>query len=197
MRILILYGTTEGQTRKIAQFMHNRLCDAGHRVTLLEAIEAPDDLDPRDFDAVILAASLHVGRYQAPLEHFAQRRHEVLNAMPSAFVSVSLAAAGDDEDDVRGLAQCVADFERRTGWTLTQLHHAAGAFRYTQYDFLKRWALKYIAWRKGAPTDGGRDYELTDWAALGRFLDGFIAASASLSGSRTPTVRMRGTGESG
>lgn len=174
MTILILYGTTEGQTRKIVGFMADRLESAGHAVTVIEGIDAPRDLDPRRFDAAIVAASLHLGRYQTSVEDFTERHAAALNDMRTAFVSVSLAAAGDDEDDVQGLAQCVADFHRRTGWTPSVVHHAAGAFRYTQYDFFKRWALKYIAWRKGGPTDISRDYELTDWNALGQFLDGFI-----------------------
>ena len=64
------------------------------------------------------------------------------------------------------------------------LHHVAGAFRYTEYDFFKRWALKYIAWHKGAPTDTSRDYELTDWEDLARFVDGFVS-SPSTAGDRT------------
>lgn len=171
MNILIVYGTTEGQTRKIARFMSDRLRDRGETVTLIEALEVPPDLDPQAYDAVIVAASLHVGQYQAPVVEFAGKHHAALNTMKSAFVSVSLAAAGKDEDDLQGLARCVAQFQQQTGWTRQTLHHAAGAFRYTQYDFLKRWALKYIAWRKGQPTDAGKDYELTDWEALGRFVD--------------------------
>ncbi len=173
MRILIVYGTTEGQTRKITQFMRDRLAGNGKDVTLIEALEAPPDLDPSAFDAVIIAASLHVGKYQAPVVEFASTHHVALNAMHSVFVSVSLAAVGHDEDDLLGLAHCVAQFQHQTGWTPKVLHHAAGAFRFTQYDFLKRWALKYIAWRKGMRTDASVDCELTDWEALGRFVDGF------------------------
>jgi menaquinone-dependent protoporphyrinogen oxidase len=174
MRLLIVYGTTEGQTRKIAHFMRDRAEAGGHTVTVFEAIDDGPDMHPRLFDATIVAGSVHVGRYQATVEHFARAHAAELKSMRSAFVSVSLAAAGTDEDDVAGLEKCVAEFSHRTGWTPAVLSHVAGAFRYTQYDFFKRWALKYIAWRKGGPTDTGHDYELTDWDALGRFVDGFV-----------------------
>jgi len=169
--ILILYGTTEGQTNKIARFLADRLRARGSEVQVLNALDVQDDLDLSTFDGVILAASLHTGRYQAAVEHFAQTHHEWLNAMLSAFVSVSLSAAGDDEDDVHGLARCVDELQRTTGWKPRFVHHAAGAFRYTQYSFFKRWALKYIAWRKGGPTDTSQDWELTDWDALASFAD--------------------------
>ena len=171
MTCLILYGTTEGQTRKIVTFLRDRLAQRGCAVTLVDAVETPPDLDPRSFDRVVVAASVHVGRYQAAVENWAHRQAAALSSARATFLSVSLAAAGTDEDDVKGLAQCVADFARRTGWTPATVYHAAGAFRYTEYDFFKRWALKYIAWRHGAPTDTTRDWELTDWAALERFAD--------------------------
>jgi menaquinone-dependent protoporphyrinogen oxidase len=176
MNCLILYGTTEGQTRKIVSFLQDRITRAGHTVTMVDATEAPADLDPGRFTRVLIAASLHAGRYQAAVEDWAHRHAPALSASGAMFLSVSLAAAGTDEDDVQGLAQCVDEFTRRTGWTPALVHHAAGAFRYTEYDFLKRWALKYIAWRKGAPTDTSRDYELTDWQDLERFADALVGA---------------------
>jgi menaquinone-dependent protoporphyrinogen oxidase len=138
---------------------------------VVNALEFSDNLDPAAFDAVILAASLHTGRYQVAVEHFAQTHHDQLNGMLSVFVSVSLAAAGDDEDDVQGLARSVEELQRTTGWKPRHVQHVAGAFRYTQYDFFKRWAMKYIAWRKGAPTDTSQDWELTDWNALNALAD--------------------------
>jgi menaquinone-dependent protoporphyrinogen oxidase len=97
----------------------------------------------------------------------------VLNAIPTAFLSVSLAAAADSEEDKRGLQECLETFLAKTGLKPAAIEHVAGAFRYTEYDFLKRWAMKYIAWRKGQPTDTGRDYEYTDWDALARFAEAF------------------------
>jgi menaquinone-dependent protoporphyrinogen oxidase len=173
--ILVLYGTIEGQTRKIARFIADRLAARGHEARLVDAAEAEPELDPRAFCAAVIAASLHAGHYQAPVVDFVRRQHVILNAMPTAFVSVSLSAASHDADDLEGLARCVADFEHRTQWTPREIYHASGAFRFSQYDFLKRWALKYIAYRKGQPTDTSKDYELTDWDALGAFVDRFAA----------------------
>lgn len=176
MNILVLYGTTEGQTRKIAQFVADRLAARGHVARLVDAAEPGLACDPGAFDAALIAASLHAGHYQSPVVHFVRTHHGALNRMPTAFVSVSLSAASADADDLEGLARCVAEFQHRTGWTPGETHHAAGAFRFSQYDFLKRWAMKYIAYRKGQPTDTSRDYELTDWADLAAFVDRFAGS---------------------
>src|SRR5215475_12097536 len=64
MKLLIVYGTSEGQTRKIAGFVAEHLAQQEHQTQLVSAIDATAAIDPRDFDAVIIAASVHAGRYQ-------------------------------------------------------------------------------------------------------------------------------------
>ena len=39
--------------------------------------------------------------------------------------------------------------------------------------------MKYIAHRKGGPTDTTQDHELTDWADLADFLDTFSKEAAT------------------
>ena len=72
MNFLIVYATTEGQTRKIADFVSDRIRVHKHDVVLVDATDhAVGDLKLRDYDGVILAASLHVGRFQSAIEDFA------------------------------------------------------------------------------------------------------------------------------
>lgn len=176
MNVLLIYGTTEGQTRKIAGFVADRLAQKGHRVSMADAGEGALAHDPAGFGAVIVAASLHAGRYQPAVLEFVREKLPTITARPNAFLSVSLAAASDDPSDLAGLTQCVDAFVQETGWTPGRIHHVAGAFRFTAYDFFKRWAMKYIAYRKGVPTDTSRDYELTDWGDLADFVDTFAAS---------------------
>lgn len=189
MKLLLVYGTTEGQTQKIARFVADHLAQQGHDATVVNAMAAVLP-EPREFDAVIIAASLHAGHYQSSVIHFVSRHLAAIDVRPNAFLSVSLAAASEDRDDIEGLERCVCEFTHRTGWTPRHIHHVAGAFRYMSYDFMKRWAMKYIAYRKGAPTDTSRDHELTDWADLARFIEAFLADEASARvGPRSPAVR--------
>lgn len=173
MKLLLVYGTTEGQTRKVARFVADHLARQGHETLLVDAIDVTAATDPRGFDSVIIAASLHAGRYQSAVVHFVRQHLAAINTRPNAFLSVSLATVSEDEDDARGLERCVIDFSQQSGWTPQFIHHVAGAFRYTSYGLLKRWAMKYIAHRKGGPTDTSQDHELTDWADLAQFVDDF------------------------
>ena len=178
MQVLLVYGTTDGHTRKIADFVAGRLGRHGHHVVVARAGDAHTLPDPRSFDAILVAASVHLGRYQAAVIRFVREHRAVISARVNGFLSVSLSAAGHEPDDAAGLQKCVTDFLRATGWTPDRIHHVAGAFRYTAYHFLTRYLMKYKAYRKGAPTDTRHDYELTDWDDLAHFVDTFASTTA-------------------
>lgn len=186
MKALLVFGTTEGQTEKVTRFIADILIREGHQVSTAAADRAQSTPDPGEFDAVLIAASLHAGRYQPAVARFIREHLPAITARANAFVSVSLAAASGDPEDRSGLTRCVSEFLRESGWKPDRIHHVAGAFRYTQYDFLKRWAMKYIAWRRGAPTDTGRDYELTDWDDVTRFGRSFAAEAVAPPERLTP-----------
>lgn len=175
-KLLVLYGTTEGQTRKIAAFAADKLTGAKHEVRLIDAADAPGTLTPEPFDGVIVAASLHIHKYQSAVQHWVSEHAAELNTRPCAFVSVSLAAAATDEDERHEALECAEAFFEKTGWRPKAVHNAAGALRYTKYDFLKTWIMKRIAKSQGGSTDTGHDTEYTDWTALELFVTDFAAA---------------------
>lgn len=167
MKILIVYATTEGQTRKVARFVFDRLAEAGHATQLIGAHEA-GGLDVSRHDGVIVAGSVHAGRYQKELAAWVGAEAARLGAMPTLMLSVSLAAAGQDPDDWTAIRGCVDRFAEETGWTPGRVEHVAGAFRFSEYDFFKSWAMRWIAAQKDESVRPGEDKEYTDWAALGQ-----------------------------
>jgi menaquinone-dependent protoporphyrinogen oxidase len=181
MKLLIAYATTDGQTRKIARFAADHLADLGHTVELLN-LEDAEGLDLARFDGAVLAGSLHAGGYQKALVRFATEVATKLAQMPTMFLAVSLSAAGDDLDDWSGLRNCLADFKADTGWTPGRTEHVAGAFRFSEYDFFRAWAMRRIADQKGETVEPGKDKEYTDWAALVQALDSWLA-------EQTPRVK--------
>jgi len=174
MKILIAYATAEGQTRKIARFAADRLSDAGHAVELLHVADA-EGLDWSRVEGAILAGSLHMGRLQSELHDFAAAHAPALNARRSALIQVSLAAAGEDAGELAEIARIAEAFCATTGWSPDATMQVAGAFRFTQYDFFRRWAMRWIAAQKGEEVRAGEDREYTDWAALGAALDAWAA----------------------
>lgn len=179
MKVFVGYASTEGQTRKIARHMADRLVDAGHSVELLalrDALDDGPDHAPGDFDRAILAASVHAGHYQRPLAAFVEMQRDWLSARPTLFVSVSLAAAGHDAEDWRSLDEIGDDFCEATGWTPGEVLQVAGAYRPSQYDLFRRFIMRRIIAEKDPDADTGEDKEYTDWAALDAALEAWIAA---------------------
>lgn len=165
MTILIAYTTTEGQTRKICRFCADTLIDAGFSVEVLQ-ISQGDAPDPARYAGSILAASVHLGRYQKEMEHFAAEHGAELAQRPSLFLAVSLAAVGDDVDDRADLDQIAQNFCDKTGYHPDRIEQIAGAFRFSEYDFFKSWAMRYVARIKGRDVSPDQDTEYTDWDNL-------------------------------
>lgn len=165
MKVLICYASTEGQTRKICRFCADQIFALGHSVEMLDVSDA-GDLELAGFDAAVLAGSVHTGKVQRELAEFARAHAGALNRMASLYLQVSLAAAGDDEHEHADLRRIAGEFTSGAGWAPDATHHIAGAFRFTQYDFFRSWAMRYIAAQKGQRADPHSDKEFTDWAAL-------------------------------
>lgn len=177
MKILIVYATTEGQTRKVARFVFDRLAEAGHSAELIPASEA-GGLDPSGYDGTIVAGSVHAGRYQKELVAWAKAEAPGLGQVPTLMLSVSLAAAGSDPDDWAGIRACVGRFAEEAGWIPGRVEHVAGAFRFSEYDFFRSWAMRWIAAQKDQSVRPGEDKEYTDWEALDRALTDWTAGLA-------------------
>jgi menaquinone-dependent protoporphyrinogen oxidase len=168
--IYIPYGTTEGQTAKIAEFISDVVRAHGHDVETADIKESGDTI-PDGCDAVIVGASIHMGKHEDYVRDFVQKNWAALEGRPSALFSVSLAAHGDAEN----AASYVGKFEDETGWRPAQVGLFSGALLYTQYGFIKRLMMKKIASDKGSlDTDTSRDYVYTEWDGVKRFAEDFL-----------------------
>lgn len=174
--VLVLYATTEGHTRKIAEEISNQIRELGHTPAVLDSTAAEAGrIRSAAHDAAFVLGSVHQGKHQASLVHWVKEHREELRRMPSAFVSVSLAAAGADPDDQAEAQRYIDEFLRETDWAPDETTRVAGALLYSKYDFLKRLVMKLIARSKGGDTDTSNDYEYTDWKQLRAFVSRFLA----------------------
>lgn len=170
-RILVIYGTTEGQTAKIARRLGDALREEGASADVANAGAAWPD--PHPYDAVIVAASIHVGGYQRAVRRWVRAHVDVLNEKPTAFVSVCLAVLQPEAKVQQELSAIVDRFLKKTGWRPSTTKHVAGALAYSQYNWLKRRAMVRIVRKAGGDTDTSRDYEYTDWADVRAFAGAF------------------------
>ncbi|WP_306120258.1 MULTISPECIES: flavodoxin domain-containing protein [unclassified Roseitalea] len=182
MHIAIIYATVEGQTRTIATHIEAYLADSGHSTQVIDATHPPDAFAIDAIDGVICLGPVHIGTFPAPLRRFVRTHMRELMARPGAFISVSLTAAGGDAEEMAELAEIATAFSEETGWWPVAVHHAAGALKYTEYDYFRRWMMRRIADKHHASTDTKHDHEFTDWGELDLFIDGFLRDLPAVAG---------------
>jgi menaquinone-dependent protoporphyrinogen oxidase len=180
-RVLILYATTEGHTRAVAHALADPLTQCGIDVSIIEAGSL--DPHPAAYDGVMVAASIHGGRYQKSVETWVRAHARELAGRPAALVSVCLAVLQASDQKVQAELGAIVDrFATRTGWRPPLVKQVAGALLYTRYGIFKRWVMKRIVAKAGGDTDTSRDYDYTNWAEVRAFAEEFsrrIAANAA------------------
>jgi menaquinone-dependent protoporphyrinogen oxidase len=173
-RVLIPYGTSEGQTARIAEYLAGVLRDRGQEACPVD-IKRSGTLELDAYDAVIVGASVHMGKHEEYIRDFVRKNRAALERLPSAFFSVSLAAHDGTDEARKEVAGYTEEFVRQTGWRPNKVGSFAGALLYTRYGLIKRWIMRKIARDKGSPdTDTSRDYVYTDWDSVKRFAEEFL-----------------------
>jgi len=174
MNILILYGTIEGQTAKVAERVADILRSKGQQVTILCGEHLPAGFETNNFNAAIIGGPIHMGDYPAYLKKFVTTHSNWLNNVPSALFTVCMAIHSQREKSTKEAKRFGKDFVAQAGWQPKLNETFAGAVKYTQYNFITRFIMKLISKREGSSTDTSRDHEYTDWEAVVRFSEKFL-----------------------
>jgi menaquinone-dependent protoporphyrinogen oxidase len=177
-RTLLLYASTHGHTAKIAARIAALLEDGGMTVDLQQLDANKIQPGPAGYDAVILGGSIHAAHHQRALVKWAEQHHTALGLTPSAFFSVCLTAADDDEESRAATRGYLDDFVERTGWTPGHITTFAGAVQYREYDVATRALMRLLMRRMHHPTDSSQDYDYTDWGAVDRWAHELTATLA-------------------
>jgi menaquinone-dependent protoporphyrinogen oxidase len=172
-RVLVVYGTTQGQTRKIAKRIQSELMQMGSTVDLFECTEAPHLIGAHNYKAVVIGGSVHVGGYQKQLKQWVKANSKEINNLPSAFFTVCLGVLQGDAKVQAEIKQITTDFQKVTAWSPSVEAVFAGSLAYSKYNFAVRWWMKRIAKKSGGDTDTSKDYEYTDWSEVSRFVNDF------------------------
>jgi menaquinone-dependent protoporphyrinogen oxidase len=180
--LLIVYGTKEGQTGRIAERMARIAQEHGVETNVLDGKAAPKDMDIDSCSGVIVAASVHTGHHESYIERFVQAHAGELNRVPSAFVSISMSAS--KAETLHEVEPIVEQFLQRAGWTPMRRGLFGGALMYREYNVFVRWIMKRISAREGGPTDTSKNYDLTDWSAVERFTEDFLTLLTPVAGDR-------------
>jgi menaquinone-dependent protoporphyrinogen oxidase len=168
-RILIIYGTSYGQTEKIARRLAGGLQRVDFAIDMCNAATERPALPLEQYDGIIVGSSIIAQGHQPAIKDFIRANVSVLNRVRSAFFQVS-ASAGSTIAASRDAAQRILqEFLAQQGWTPILSASIAGAINYTRYNFLLKAFMKRASAKNGGSTDTSRDHEYTNWDDVDRF----------------------------
>jgi menaquinone-dependent protoporphyrinogen oxidase len=172
-RILILYSTTDGHTRKICDRLRSLIAPRGHEVEVASIAQDPA-ANLELSDVIVIGASIRYGKHNPLLFDFIRRNARILNERPSAFFSVSVSAR-KEKNRRPETNPYMRKFLRKISWRPGQLAVFAGKIDYPRYTFFDRFMIRFIMLITGGPTDPQAVVEFTDWGQVEAFA-GLIGA---------------------
>lgn len=165
-RFLLLYSSVYGLSRRICERLAERLAERG----LSAQVAALTDpaINPAEFDAIVVGASIKHGKHNPSVLEFIRRHQAVLEAKPSALFSVNLVARKPHRNTPATnpyLKRLVA----ASPWKPGLLAVFAGELDYSRYGPVDKQMMRLVMWINRGPTDVSTKVQFTDWSAVDAF----------------------------
>ncbi|CAH0541996.1 Protoporphyrinogen IX dehydrogenase [menaquinone] [Vibrio marisflavi CECT 7928] len=176
MKVLFLYSSREGQTKKIFKFIDSEL--QGYECELRNLDEV-DSIDLAQYDKVLIGASIRYGHLNKKLYQFIDTHLEQLNRSKVAFFCVNLTARKEEQgkDTPEGSAY-IQTFLKKSPWKPELIGVFAGALYYPRYNWIDRMMIKFIMSMTGGETDTSKEVEYTNWQKVALFAEEFKGLKA-------------------
>lgn len=169
--ILVLYSTTDGQTRRIADVIAATLEDFGQTVRVIALGECRAEY-LLESQYLILGASIRYGKHKPEVLQFVRDHLVLLQDRRAAFFSVSAVARKAEKRRPENNLY-FRKFSRLTGWQPALTGIFAGRICYALYRPLDRFLIRLIMRITKGPTDKNADVEFTDWDEVRAFAEAF------------------------
>lgn len=108
MSALLLYCSTDGQTKKIMIQIANELRQHGYECDVRDLTSVQQSLNLSAYNKVLVGASIRYGYFNKALDKFITRHLAQLNSMPSAFFGVNLTARKAERIHLKRMLICVS-----------------------------------------------------------------------------------------
>ena len=152
-RILLLYSSVYGHTRKIAEFIQADAATRGDGVDVRPLAQGAPDA--ASFDALVVGSSIRHGKHHAEVMEFVGAQQALLESRPSAFFSVSLIARKPTRQTPE-TNQYVREFLARSPWKPGLIGIFGGVLDYQRYRVFDRYMIRLIMTLTRGPTPSSR-----------------------------------------
>lgn len=167
MKTLILYFTTDGQTKKIAEKLAQVIT---HEVELISLKEQAVDFAQKivNADQIVIGASIRYGHFNPLVYQFIEQHYTTLNQKKTAFYGVNLTARKENRKTPQTNTY-IRKFLTKIKWQPNHVEVIAGALFYPRYNLFDRTMIRLIMKLTKGDTDTKKEYEYTDWKQVERF----------------------------
>ena len=166
MEDLIIYSSTDGQTKKICERIKDHLSPY-NKFKLIPLNEVADE-NLKFCEKIIIGASIRYGRHSKKVLDFVVKNKNILNSKKTAFFSVNVVAR-KKEKSTPETNPYVIKFLKKTNWKPSKLSVFAGKVDYPNYNFINRNVIRFIMKITKGPTDINNSYEFTNWENVRKF----------------------------
>ena len=163
---LIIYSTTDGQTKLICKKLINEHFD--HNDTQLCSLSESSKKNLSDYKKIIIGASIRYGKHNPQLFNFINKNQDILNRLNTAFFSVNVVARKPAKNTPLTNPYMIK-FLKKILWKPTKVAVFAGRVDYPSYKLVDKYMIRFIMWLTNGPTDVSKSYEFTNWNEVSKF----------------------------
>ena len=163
---LIIYSSTDGQTKKICEMIKENL-PSGNKFQLISLDEALH-FNLEKCEKIIIGASIRYGRHNKKVIDFIIKNKNILKLKKTAFFSVNVVARKEEKSTAE-TNPYILNFLKKTNWKPNKLSVFAGKVDYPNYNFINKIVIRFIMMITKGPTDINNSYEFTNWENVRKF----------------------------
>ena len=167
-KTLILYSTTDGQTKRICEYIKKWLKNR----TVIDVIELKNNLNipVKTYDEIIIGASIRYGKHKKEVFDFINKNKLILDKKNNAFFTVNVVAR-KSEKNTPTTNPYMKKFLDTVDWKPNKLEVFSGRIDYPNYRFFDKQIIRLIMFLTKGPTNTSESYEFTDWSRIKMFAE--------------------------
>ena len=170
MNSLIIFSTTDGQTKKICEkIKENSINKDNYEIVSLKEVFKKKI---EEYDKIIIGASIRYGRHNPEVYKFIKSHKNTLEKKKSAFFSVNVVARKPDKN-TPDTNPYIKKFLKKTKWKPKKLGVFGGKIDYPKLNFINKNVIRFIMFVTNGPTNINNIYEFTDWGSVKKFTKEF------------------------
>ena len=166
-KIIIIYSSSDGHTKKICLRLQQIVETHNHQVTLI-SVNNSSTIDLNSFDKIIVGASIRYGKHSKNIYEFIKENLQILDSKTNAFFSVNVVARKPEKSKPE-TNPYLQKFLKSISWSPKNLAVFSGKLEYQKYKPFDRFMIRLIMWMTKGPTDPKTNIDFTNWEQVEDF----------------------------